>query len=107
MIGDVVGPASTFSTGYGGSTSHFPGFTSGTRGILGFSVRLTDATLAYGWAEVTFQNDNTPGMIHGWAYDSSGAAVGVTAIPEPTSSLILGCGLFIFILSYRARSDTS
>jgi hypothetical protein len=44
---------------------------------VGFSLILDDGneTVAYGWVEVTFQNnDNTPGVIHGWAYDDTGAA---------------------------------
>jgi len=90
--GTVVGPGLATASGYGGSLDHFPTFTSGEKGYLGFSLVLDDATLAYGWAEVTLQNDNTPGVIHAWAYDDTGAPLAV-GVPEPTHALLLVLGL--------------
>ena len=100
-IGTEVGPGSLTATGFGGSTDNFTTFTSGTRGYLGFSVVLEDATVAYGWTEVTLQSDNTPGMIHAWAYDDTGASIAVGAVPEPTHPLLLALGLLTSILRRR------
>ena len=100
-IGVEVGPGSLTSTGFGGSMDNFTTFTSGTKGYLGFSVVLEDATVAYGWAEVTLQSDNTPGMIHSWAFDDTGAPLAVAAVPEPTHSLLLALGLLASALRRR------
>ena len=106
-MGTVVGPSSVTATGYGGSTNHITSapapetFTLGEKGYVGFSVVLADNTLAYGWAEVTLQNDNTPGVIHAWAYEDTGAPLGVAAIPEPTQSLLFALGLLASTLRRR------
>jgi hypothetical protein len=97
----VVGPASVTATDFGGSSNNFPIFTSGVEGYIGFSVVLADATLAYGWAEVTLQNDNTPGVIHSWAYDNAGAPVRVGAVPEPTQTLMIALSLAASALRRR------
>ncbi len=90
-LGIEIGPTLSFSSGFGGSTNNFANFISGEKGFVGFSLILDDGndTVAYGWIEVTFQNDNTPGVIHGWAYDDTGAPLEVGAIPEPTQSMLL------------------
>ncbi|MFT6177684.1 MAG: hypothetical protein ACJAQT_000694 [Akkermansiaceae bacterium] len=100
-IDTLVGPISVTSTGYGGTTNNFPAFTSGTKGYLGFSLILADTTVAYGWAEVTLQDDNTPGVIHAWAYEDTGAPLRVAAIPEPTQSLLIALGLLASTLRRR------
>jgi|TARA_B110000881_G_scaffold52816_1_gene44897 hypothetical protein len=100
VIGAVVGPGSVAATGYGGSANHFGSFISGTKGYLGFSMVLEDATVAYGWAEVTLQSDNTPGVIHAWAYDDTGAEIAV-AVPEPTHTLLIALGLSASTLRRR------
>lgn len=91
-VGTIVGPDLLTSTGYGGSTNNFTTFTSGERGYVGFSLVLEDDTVAYGWVEVTLQDDNTPGVIHSWAFDDTGAPLSVAAVPEPTQSLLLAVG---------------
>lgn len=102
-IDTVVGPSSDTATGYGGSTTLFPTFTSGLTGYIGFSVVLDDGndTVAYGWVEVTLQDDNTPGVIHAWAYEDTGASLRVAAIPEPTHTLFLALGLSASVLRRR------
>lgn len=97
----AVGPASVTSTGYGGSLNNFTTFTSGEKGYIGFSMVLADTTVAYGWAEVTLQNDNTPGVIHSWAYQDTGAVLRVGAIPEPTQTLLFALGLAATALRRR------
>lgn len=102
-VGTVVGPTSVVSNGFGGSVNHFGPFVPGQRGYIGFSLVLDDGndTVAYGWLDVTLQNDNTPGVIHGWFYDDSGAPVEIVAIPEPTQSLLLAVGLGVPALRRR------
>jgi hypothetical protein len=93
-FGALVGPGSMFASGYGGSTDLFSTFTPGERGYLGFSVILEDTTVAYGWAEVTLESDDTtPGVIHAWAFEQNGDSIEVGTIPEPTHTLLLALGL--------------
>jgi hypothetical protein len=94
-VGVEVGPSSTVSSSFGGSTDNFANFTPGERGYVGFSLILDDGneTVAYGWVEVTFQNNDTPGMIHSWAYDDTGEPLAVAAVPEPTQSVLIIMGL--------------
>ncbi len=61
---------------------------------------LADTTLAYGWALVTLQNDNTPGVIHSWAYEDTGAAI-LVGVPEPSHSLLVALGLSAVALRRR------
>lgn len=95
-IGDTVDASSTTSTGFGASgipSSHFPEFTPGTPGYLGFSVVLEDNTTAYGWMRVTLQDNNqSGGLIHEWAIQNDGSGIEV-GVPEPTSLLLAFLGL--------------
>ena len=95
--GSVVGPASATGNDFGasgGTVTHFATFVSGTPGYVGFSVVLADSTLAYGWARVTLQDDNTPGVIHEWAYEADGSSIRIAqTIPEPSHSLLMLLGL--------------
>lgn len=107
-IDTVVDSSSELATGYGGSTTHlvpsvdYDTFTSGVKGYIGFSVVLADTTVAYGWAEVTLQDDdNTQGMIHGWAYEDDGTSLRVGAIPEPASTLLIALGFMASALRRR------
>ena len=67
-------------------------------GYIGYKVVLSDNTTAYGWMRVTLQNDNTPGVIHEWAYEDSGAPITVGAIPEPSLPLLASLGLVALTL---------
>lgn len=102
-VGTVVGPTSVVSTGFGGSVNHFGPFVSGQRGYIGFSLVLDDGndTVAYGWMDVTLQNDNTPGMIHSWFYDDSGDPVEIVAIPEPSHTFLIAVGFGCSVLRRR------
>jgi len=55
---------------------------------------------SHGWAEVTLQSDNTPGVIHAWAYGDTGAEIAV-AVPEPTHTLLIALGLSASTLRRR------
>lgn len=100
-IGDTVDSNSTISTGFGASgipTSHFPEFTPGTPGHLGFSLTLQDNTTAYGWMRVTLQENNQPGgVIHSWAIQDDGTAIAV-GVPEPSSLLLVLLGFGSLLL---------
>lgn len=102
-MGVTVGPSSFISSGFGGSQNHFGPFVSGSRQYLGFSLVLEDSTVAYGWAEVTLRNDNTPGVIHSWAYEDSGDLIEVAEIPEPSRAVLIVLGLLVPLLR-RARA---
>ncbi|MFT5409791.1 MAG: hypothetical protein ACI8XO_000755 [Verrucomicrobiales bacterium] len=90
-LGTVVGPTSVTGNDLGGTETHFTTFTSGTQGYVGFSVELASSTIAYGWALVTLQDDNTPGVIHSWAYDNAGAPLAVGVL-EPSHGLLVALG---------------
>ncbi len=88
--GTLVNGSSTFSTfvqgpggenpggpGYGASETHLGNgvgqFVSGTEGYFGF--RMTGGN--YGWMRVVLTNNTGGALIKEWAYDNSGAAIGV------------------------------
>lgn len=94
LVGDDFGAS-------GGANSHFPAFPSGTAGFIGFQLELDDTTLVNGWMEVTLQNDNTPGTIHQWAFEDSGASIRVGQIPEPGQAVLSLLGLTLLALRRR------
>ena len=105
-LGAVVGPDSDYSAGYGGSIDQITPtqFTSGERGYIGFSMEVAGTTPVYGWMEVTLQDDNTPGVIHSWAYEDNGSplrAGKLVAIPEPSHSMLIALGLLVTVLRRR------
>ena len=105
-LGAIIGPASDYSTGYGGSTDQITPtqFTSGEKGYIGFSMEVAGTSPVYGWMEVTLQDDNTPGVIHSWAYEDNGSplrAGKLVAIPEPSHSMLIALGLVVTALRRR------
>ena len=102
-LGAVVGPDSVYSAGYGGSTDQITPtqFTSGERGYIGFSMEKPEEQAVYGWMEVTLQDDNTPGVIHSWAYEDNGSSFAVGAIPEPSYSMLITLGFLVTALRRR------
>ena len=91
----------SYSSGFGASgqiNSHFggaSGFTAGTPGYLGFSLIIDNPAnpgnplMVYGWALVTLENNDGVGMLHEWAFEDTGAAIQVGAVPEPTSGVVV------------------
>lgn len=106
----------SYSSGFGASgqiNSHMvggpSGFTSGTSGYLGFSLIIDDPLnpsnplLVYGWARVTlYDNNGDVGTLHEWAYENTGAAILVAAIPEPATALLGGLGMLVLLRRRRA-----
>ncbi|MDA7880799.1 PEP-CTERM sorting domain-containing protein [Akkermansiaceae bacterium] len=105
-IGAIVGPSSAFASGYGGSTGHIAAppspaapnetFEAGEKGFIGFSLEVDSgpASTVYGWVEVTLQGNDSPGVIHSWAFENNGSPLAVgSLIPEPSQSMLTALGV--------------
>lgn len=105
--GTLVGPDSDVPSGFSGSTGHMglgaQQFQTGSIAYIGF-VLNPGAEHYYGWMKVTLNDDGTSGTIHEWAWDTSGEAIAVGAVPE-LSHVGLLSGLFIAfaIFGHRRR----
>jgi len=103
---DLVDGTSVFASGFGSSgdlSTHFPPFTAGQPGYIGFSL-IPDGGGGpyYGWMLVTLEDDGvTPGLIHSWAYDDMGAGLLVGAIPEPSAAVLGLLGLCAALMRRR------
>jgi hypothetical protein len=116
VAGSAVDASTEFySTGFGASgqiNSHLNGdptdFVEGLPGYLGFSLVIDDPgnpgnpLTVYGWARVTLENNDAVGVLHEWAYENTGAAIQVAAIPEPRAALLAGPSLLLVL--YRRRN---
>ena len=100
-FGTIVGPGSVYATDFGGSADHFLPFVNGASGYIGFSLEIAGPATVYGWMRVTLQDDNTPGVIHEWAYQDDGSPLAVGAIPEPSHALLTVLGLATLALRRR------
>jgi hypothetical protein len=107
-----LGTAS-YSTGFGASgqiNSHFggaSGFTAGTPGYLGFSLIIDDPAnpgnplTVFGWALVTLEDNDGVGLLHEWAFENTGAAIQVAAVPESGAALLGGLGVILLLRRRR------
>jgi len=110
--GTVVDGSSTFSTfvqgpggqnpggpGYGSSETHIGGgsgqFVAGSEGYFGF--RMTGGN--YGWMRVVLTNNSGGALIKEWAYDNSGAAIGVGNVRHSGSSVTVDSSTGPFTVS--------
>jgi hypothetical protein len=103
----------SYSTGYGASgqiNSHFggaSGFTVGAPGYLGFSLIIDNPAnpgnplTVYGWALVTLENNDGAGVLHEWAFEDTGAAIQVAAVPEPNLPTLVSSLAFLWLLRRR------
>ncbi len=98
--------AATYPGGYSSSDTHVGNslgqFASGTEGYIGFQFTTNTSTgPLFGWMRVELSNTAATGLVKDWAYEDSGAAISVGAIPEPSSVLSLLAGVAAFC--YRRR----
>lgn len=105
--GATVDLSGIYAISYAGSDSHVgPGanqFQSGETAYLGF--RFTpDAGGGpyYGWMQVIFSNTGGEGKIIDWAYEDSGAAITVGAVPEPSMAALAMLSLPFLLTRRRA-----
>ncbi len=89
--GDLIGPESTFifgDIGFAGTTDFEGEMSFGDRGYFGLTFEIGGDT-HYGW--VDFSEDTSTQTIYGWAYESdAGVGIRAGAIPEPSSTALLG-----------------
>ncbi len=111
-VGDVVGTALTYSSGFGGSgdpVAHLGAaanqFQIGSEAYMGFRF-ITDASTGpyYGWIRVAFTNNTSGGLIKDWAYEDTGSAITIESVPEPTRA-VLGLLGFLALNLRRRRSQ--
>jgi hypothetical protein len=94
--GTVVNETLTFSSGDGGTDRAHIGATSSqfqasVAGYIGFEFTPNaGGGVRYGWMRLTLTPNTAGAIIHDWAFESTGEQiyVGMTAVPEPTSSLL-------------------
>ena len=102
-FGQTVNTASIFASGYAGSDTHVGNgigkFVSGSEGFIGFKLTTNGGSGPYfGWMRLTLSNTGSGGVIHEWAYEDSGTAITVGAIPEPSALALWIAGTGCLIL---------
>lgn len=92
-VGSVVGPAGTFASGVSNANAATPG-----TNYYGFRF-LNEATAAINYGYIVVAQSANPPLagsvkILGYAYENTGAAIGVAAVvPEPSTTLLMLGGL--------------
>lgn len=88
--GQTVDSSLNFLTGYAGSETHVGSggnqFASGSEGYISFRF-TTNANSGpyYGWMRFVLSNNGSSGLIRDWAYENTGSAITVGAVPEPSA----------------------
>jgi hypothetical protein len=92
--GDVVSAGMAFSNQripliVSGALASVRSFVSGTPAFVGFSF-TEKGTTCYGWASITITEGASVSTItvNEWAYEDSGAAITVGAVPEPAQTAV-------------------
>ena len=88
-MGDVISAGGAYTTGQSVGSA----FTSGGQGYVG--VRFFNEALGitnFGWVLMSTTNNSTafPATVVSWAYETSGGSITAGAIPEPTTTALLG-----------------
>ena len=98
----VVDGALSFVNSFSGSTDHMGSeFSNGIEGYFGFKIYDGVSNYYFGWMRVTFYDDGSTGILHDWAWDTSGAGIQVGAVPEPGSMGLLSLGAACLVLRRR------
>ena len=102
-LGATIGPSSVYKNGAVNATS-------GSTDIhyIGFRF-FNEATSAENYGYIALQQSVSPAAegsvrILGWAYDNTGAAITVSAVPEPATYAMFGAGLLVVAALRRRRS---
>ena len=69
-----------------------PGWSAGATGYAGFSFD-NGGTMNYGWLQIQVGAGLDDFTVLEWAYEDSGAAIVVGAVPEPSTAILIGLGL--------------
>jgi hypothetical protein len=89
-MGDLIGAAGAYVTGQSVGSA----FTSGGQGYVG--VRFVNEALGgitnFGWVllSTTSGSSGFPVTVVSWAYENSGGSIAAGAIPEPSTTALLG-----------------
>lgn len=100
-----------YSSGETGSSTHIgtaPGnFQEGQSGYLGFRFlpngSAPGATPLYGWMRVTLTANNPGGIIHEWAWETTGAPITTGQIPEPSAGILAAAAAAFLTNRRRSR----
>lgn len=94
-LGSTVGPATVGPSFFGslayGASNPNAQFNNATDGYIGLSFP-SGANLFYGWVRVDVNNAAGTFVIKDWAYEDTGAAITISAVPEPSSLGLLALG---------------
>ena len=106
IVGDGLGEGDSFVTGFSGSSDHMDGtgsgeFVAGMESYIGFRLDDGASGVYYGWMRVTLRDDGSVGTLHDWAWDTSGAAIQVGQIPEPSVILLSAVGTLLLLRRRR------
>ncbi len=105
--GAIIDGSRSYATDYAGSDSHIGSgagqFANNTEGYLGFKLVANGGLQEFfGWMRVVLSRSGQSGLIREWAYDDSGSAIQVGAVPEPSLLAFLGGACFLLIRRRRS-----
>jgi PEP-CTERM motif len=100
--GTPIDATSTFAPGIVSAANN--GIPDGGTGYYGFKLMPTDSGGPYyGWVHLTRGAGAMPGNVIDYAFETTGTAIGVGSIPEPSSLALLGLGV-VGLAHWRKRS---
>ncbi len=106
--GAVIDGSRSYAVDYAGSDSHIGSgagqFANNTEGYLGFKLVANGGTGEFfGWMRVVLSRSGQTGLIREWAYDDSGSAIQVGAVPEPSTFAFLGAASSLLMRRRRLK----
>lgn len=109
-INELIISTMQFGSGFTGSSEHLGAvgnFQAGETGYLGFRFTLGNdpgGTPLYGWMRLTLTANAPGGVIHDWAWDSTGAAILTGQVPEPSAPALAAAAFASLAWSRRSRT---